>query len=697
MKLMIKILSSTIIMSVFIISCGLFESPSLPSWDTHFRIHFRQDEITFNDLIKNDVIEDGYSPLYQDTLFFVNKKDITEKEGVNESDLRILPDDDTTIEEIGSIELNPEPKTTPEITFQDMFPGLLIAEGEIIQPIPEQLINPAPNTVQFGSEFEYITIESATMFLIFNNNLIMDIDSGMVITLVDSISTNELGTFNFNQPIPSGTSLRSSDVPVTGTLSSTYILSYSIPILGTSEADTLTQDEAQSNVTTEVNFINPVLVSEASAQVPEQKVNREGASFLDTENKVIRALVKTGMMRLEFHNNLPVDANVEIQLISLLDENGNPKVINRRVNANTDNPTLVNVPIDGYTIINHENPGVSFVDSMHYVMEANTISTGDSLVSIISTDNIEVDVTFPDSIVTSYFEGIITNTKIDIKPIEQTDIINLDRFEGEFRLPELVLNFDFHNEMGFPINLDLTITGKKEGKTVVIHLDDQIINADTTTIISLHENSTTPDIVDLMEILPSSILVEGTGVIENQQGSVFDSDSIWAEISIESLMRLQITDTLKYTGDIEELNLDNEIRENLANSENVILELNPDNGLPLNVDYIFIMALDTTELLNEAISDSTKKIVFRNLIEAGTLDERGLVSESKSVTFRKKLSKPQLKLFTRMSNDSTYAPIYSVIKSLVDSKDKTVIFRKNDTLIFNGVFEMDYEVNANGK
>lgn len=156
---------------------------------------------------------------------------------------------------------------------------------------------------------------------------------------------------------------------------------------------------------------------------------------------------------------------------------------------------------------------------------------------------------------------------------------------------------------------------------------------------------------------------------------------------------MQITDTLKFSGDIEDINLDEGIREDFSKSKNVLLELNPDNGLPLNVEYLFVMALDTTDMFSKVISDSTEKIVLNGLIEAGTIDQNGLVSESNLVTIREELTETQLQIFSKKDSSGAYIPIYSGVKVLIDSEDEAVIFRKNDSLIFDGFFEMNLEVN----
>ena len=99
-------------------------------------------------------------------------------------------------------------------------------------------------------------------------------------------------------------------------------------------------------------------------------------------------------------------------------------------------------------------------------------------------------------------------------------------------------------------------------------------------------------------------------------------------------------------------------------------------------------------MFNEIIVDSTEKVIIRSLIEAANTDSQGLVTENVMTKFIKELTPTERQIFSKTINDSTYMPIYSGVKVFIDSDDQSVIFRKKDALIFNGFFEMNYEVNA---
>lgn len=697
MKKLTQILSAVIISSIIVTSCNLSEPFSLPAWDTIIKIHLRQEEVTLKEIFDDsDVFIDSTS--FPQPVFSMAINDTSEKQGLDESELGFKPEDDQIFEEIGSIELTPDPQTTPQIVFQDLYPGLNITPNVVLPIIPPSVLAPNPNTVGFESDFESVTIESADMFLIFHNNLIMDIDAGMVITLNDSSSGIEIGMFEFTQSIPRGESMQSDPALLENiSLSATYSLSYSVPVAGIDTAHTVTAEDVNSNFTTEVHISN-MIVTEAFASIPVQSVDRENASILDTgENRLIEAIVKNGSMQLSFNNNLAVSADLELEILTILDQNNNPLVLNTFIGANQE--TIETINLTGKKITNHNNPGSAYIDSIHYTFLATTISTGDSLVLIRSTDNIDVSITFPDTILVSSFNGFIQESIINIDPYEESGLLNLDDFEGTIRLPDFSVELDFHNEIGFDINFDISIIGEKNGESVEVRLDDQVIIGNSITTVLFNDTIRSPNIVDLMEILPSTIRVTAEGRIDGMEGIVNETDSIWIDINIGSLMKVHITDTLTYESSIDPLDIDSDTRQNLwESSEYVLLNVKPENGLPLRTQILFVLALDSADIFNEQISDSSEKIILNANILAGSLDANGIVVQpNKDNIPPLLLSNEQLQIFNKKDINGDYRPVFSAFKVFAGSGGQEVILGEKDALKMEGYIEVKYEVDPNEK
>jgi len=87
----------------------------------------------------------------------------------------------------------------------------------IIEPT---LLTPDPREATFD-EFKQLEIESATMSVIFHNDLILGIDAGMQIILMDLDRVNEpdgglIDTIKFTDPIPPNTTLESNTIDLAG-------------------------------------------------------------------------------------------------------------------------------------------------------------------------------------------------------------------------------------------------------------------------------------------------------------------------------------------------------------------------------------------------------------------------------------------------------------------------------------------------
>jgi len=706
----IKILSSIIMLMVLMIACDLTEPFSAPSWDTQWKIFFRTEEHTIKDMLKDVSLKDSSNTMIGngDTLTYISILDTTEREEIDSEEMTFEPDPDQIIEEVGDIELDdPDPQTSRRISMEE-FLGIPLAEGNTIPIIPPQTrsINPDSAYVTF-TEFTRVVLKSGEMFITFHNNLTIDINSGMVISLYDSASSTLVNTFTFNDPIPRGQSLASDTLHFSNDeIFNSYYMDYiEVPIDGIDSVHTVTAADVDAYFNSSLDVVNMV-ATEANAEIPEQEIDEKDASELEIEDKkLIRAVVDSGNIHVVIENTLDIDAFVQINILSLVDESDNDSSMTIDTLLMRSSTTIIDKNIKGKTILNHKSPRVGIVDSIHYTVDGNTVATTDHR-EVLSTQTLIVDVNMG-KVKTSEFNGLISELKIPIDPVEKSDIIDLKDFDGSFRLPDLELAFDFKNQIGFDIDVDLIITGIKEGaapltitKQGTINRADQ--NGTVTTTLTLSGNDPSPNIVDLMESLPTTISVEGEGIIQGpgdgQEGKVSLGNALWAEYRIESLMKMEITEPLIYNEKIKKIDLDEDTRIELSeNTRDVLLKLNPENGLPLNVDLIFVMALDTINMFDEQIADSSEKIVLHKLIEAGDIGVDGLVTSSTiSTDFELPLNKKQLQIFSKIDStitDSTaYFPVYNAVQVRIDAAGPTIIFRKNDALKYDGYLDLKYKV-----
>ncbi len=682
-----SIITLTVI-SLFV-ACTINE-PYLPKWDTQIKLHFRGDQFSMSEVLTDSTFTNRFDPNLGDTLVFISISDSTEPQVINESDLAFKADDDQIVEKIGIIHLDqPAPQSTPEVSLKQIFPSLP-DPGTQIPPLPAQTVEPPANNVRFDS-FQSIEIENGQMYLVFNNNLILEIDSGMVISVIDSASSLPVGQFLFSEKIPPGSSKESSKLDLADkTLANAFILNYIIPFTGIDTVHTITQSDLESSFVTDV-VLSAIDVLSATAEVPEQIIEKEDSSPINTEDKsVTEAVIRKGSMELTIQNNLEINSKLEIQILTMVDDQNNPKIVNVDLFANQS--TVKPVDLAGYTIKNHLTPGAA-VDEIAYKIKATTLAS-DGFVTVSSDDDIIVNLTM-DSIFVSYFAGSVDSLKIDIDPIEQSDLADLSDFEGSFKLPDVVFTLNFFNQINFDVDLDLTLTGinTDRNQQVVLKVARKLLagtsNNPKKTVITLDKNNST--IVDLMAILPTTIKMEGNAIIDGS-GSVETSDAIWSDYSIESPLKIKIDEDIFIKSTMDSIAADaitNEGRKNITEDlSDVMLKINTENGLPLGTEFKFFLAADSTDLFKDVIVDSTKKVVLTADLLPGITDENGLVNLAEKSSLILELNQEQLQIFNAK-------PIYYGVQVRIKSNDKAVTFRKNDLLKYNGLIDIKARVNVN--
>ena len=675
--------------------CSIYD-PEIPGWESNIKVHFRTDKIEMKEVLTDSTFSEGYSSQYGDTLIYVSIADTTEPETIKRDDMAFKADNDRVSETVGIIELeDPDPVRTDPTTLNDIVPEFDLQPGFELPPISPRTVTPPSHSVTF-TRFEVVQIDTAYMYLVFYNNLILDIDSGLKIRIFDAAKSNNadrgiIDSVTFNEPIPVGESAKSTPVDLAGkTISNQVLLEYVVPIAGTDQSIVLTQEDINSNFQVEV-LIENLKVIHAIADVKEQTIEKNGATNIDTENKEVNfAELDECKLNLEIENHMQLDTDMQVRILNVIDEFQQPKEVSIFMPAMQ--TTYKTVDISGYAIHNHLHPGQA-VDSIRYEITAVT-QPSNGLVTIDSEDSIVVNVTM-DSAYVSYFEGSVSNLDIDITPVEENNLVDFSKFEGTFRLPDLILTLNFYNQINFDMNLAMQITGKNEksGETVTLNVD-ALINKGTVdepgkTVIQLDRNSSNPSIVDLMAILPSSIEMSGNGFIDGQ-GSVNLSDQVWADYSIDSPLKAVIDEPVFIKTDLDSITMDDlnkDDRKRITQDvRNISVFINSLNGLPLGTDFTFAISSDSTNLFDDQSADSTR-IVLSTTIFSGEKNSDGLVIQPKSSSDELLLTPAQLQLFNK-------SPLYYRGQVRVRPQTEPVLFRKNDVFTYDGYLDIKAKVDV---
>lgn len=680
---------------VALISGCTINEPEIPGWESRVKVHFRTDQVSMEEVLTESSLNEGYSEQYGDTLIYVSISDTTAAQSINPSDLAFKAEDDKISETVGIIELdNPDPVRTEPTTLTDVFPDLNVEPGLVLPPLAAQTVTTPPHTITFN-RFQEVEIDSAFMYLTFYNDMILTIDSGLKIRIFDAMRSENpdrgiIDSVTFTEAIPPGESAQSTPVVLAGKqISNQITLEYEVPIAATTEPRTLTQEDIDSHFETEV-IVENLKVIHAIAEVPQQRIEKKGATSLDTEDKTVNfAEIDRGSLDLVIHNYMQIGADLNVKILNMVDEFGENKEINVFMPQGTTNKTI---DISGYNIRNYLEPG-SAVDSIRYEIVALT-HPSNGPVTIDSRDSIVVDIMM-DSTYVSYFEGSVENLEIDIEPVEETDLVDYSKFEGTFTLPDIVLTLNMYNEINFDVHVNLVLTGENSntGETVSINIDT-VLNGGSSgmpgkTVLTFDKNSTQPSIVDLMAILPTSIKISGNGFVDGQ-GSVSIQDKVWADYSIDSPLKAIIDEPVYVNTDIDSIardDLDDEERQRITEDvRDVSIFINTLNGLPLGADFVFVISSDSTNLFDEESTDTTR-IVLTSTIISGDKNQDGLVTEPKASPNELSLTPAQLQLFNK-------APLYYSARIKIRPQTEPVLFRKNDVFEYDGYLDIKVKVDV---
>ncbi len=685
-------------------SCS-FDEPYLPAWNAQVTVHFSPYTVEAADLVTTDYLADTLINGVADTVFFFSVEDSTGRQSIDPAELAFKPEGKSIVENVGMIQLDaPAPVSTDTVRLSDLFPDLSLVAGSVLPPLPRKTISPPDEVVSFN-EFVSITIDSAGLYLVFDNQLILSIEAGMEVTLFDELRINDpdsgrIGTIRFNTPIPAGSIGTSEKLALNNVvMHNSFRLRYSIPIAAVDTATTLTQEDVDSYFITTVHM-GALQVSSAEAEIPEQSVIREDVTTLDTGDKSLTlARIDKGAIHIDVNNHLNVGADFDIILLNLVDGNDQPKHIPLSVNENQASNTSID--LSGLTLRNHTAPGDP-VTALAYRLEAVTrASNGPARIS--ATDSIEVSVAL-DSIFIGYFEGDVGTVEMTIDPIEQNDVLNGSDIEGSFTFPDVRLVFDFYNEINFPIDTRLTISGYARDAVSGRITDSVTVKVRKTiapgqsgrpvkTAVVLDANSTSPSIVDLMSIFPTDIIVSGSSVVSGS-GSISADDAVWANYRIESPLTLQIDQPIRVESaksEITESDLDADTRDQITRDiASLNMALNITNGWPVGAQVTFYLAADSASLFDSTVTDPRQKLIIPFKVDAGAVDADGYVTGETVSVIPVLLDSTQLKVFNNI-------PLYYGFVTSIAATPQKVTLRKHDALSVGGSIKVKTKVDPNEK
>jgi len=689
-------MSYFLILGVLISGCTINE-PSLPKWDTSWEVHLKGDVIKISELLKNNsTIKDSLDLVSGEQTYFINISDTSKAQQIKAEDLSVKTDDQEFSNNLGIFEVaQPTPKVTQGSSFSEIFSNYNPQVGMPFPIIEPRLLTPDPRETTFD-EFKQMDIESATISVAFHNNLILGIDSGMKIILKDFARLNDadgglIDTILFSGPIPSKTLLESETISLAGkSISNQLQLIYRIPLSGTDSVITLSEDDLNSNFFTEV-IMSPVRVNRALAKIPGQSIIRVNTAPVNMDDHSIRiAEIDKGKINLLIKNNMNINSDIEIELPNFTDKSSNTLVTTKFVSSQS----IENIQIDlaGYFLQNEQQNG-SFIENIIYNIVGETHATTEH-VWLDHEDKVDVTMNM-DTLFFKSLNGNLSPIEVVFDPVENKNIFDLENFSGSFKLPDLALTFNFHNEIDFDITMEMLVTGYHRDPmtnnitdSVSVKMDQLLERGGQSTqccTVVLDKLSSTPSIVDLVAIMPNEIIVTGRALIEGE-GSVRKSDKVWIDYTIDSPFSIQIDEPLLYTGNQETIGnseISAERRDKIAqNFTEVTLKILSNNGMPIGSDFKFYLSSDSTNLFTDEITDSSEKVVLASQIIAANTNSDGFVNTPNPDEHVFKLNRNQIAIFEQ-------SPLFYGTKVTIGTTEKAIRFRSGDQLQFDTILNID--------
>ena len=667
-----------------IVRCSI-DKPVLPRWVVPFVIPIAPEKLIFQEKI----LQDSTIVLHGDSLFleFQGKVD---PQSITSEQLSIPPIDTSTTFSLDTLKADSlNTLTTGYINIGELLPNLGSLIGLHV-PLPDTTLGSSA-IIDTSTQFQAAKIRNGTLELSLRNDLPFTLapnnssPNGVEITLYNDETGELITTLTIPDTIyPHGTGVG------TTTLTDVWVrvplrLEYQLPIL----ADTIyvTQDSIDTwGFQIDLKLID-LEIDEIIGKIDQQFYSDFWQVPLNQENKIIRADVESGNIQLEFNSDIPLQATVDYWVPDLVNSNNDPYHGHFVIDSN--NVVIETIVLNGFSLVNSQNPGQDPLDSLTLKFEILTDSSNE-FIHLHASDEISASI-HSTEIKFSRLTGYLAPDTLTLDPFEENDIIDYDGFTGGIQLDNAELLLEINNEIYIDsLFLNLTIIGyhkNDEGvitDSAVINLSDERINTGGSDIIALSG----AQVVNMINILPTDMRGYGS-VRYNGYAEVEAGDSIAARYFFSTPFKFRIANMAPVEMDPDTLT-DADIDEDLQNAAGddiraAILRAKVLNHSPLGGEVKIFVSADS---LHHDIYDTTyfnpdlefiKHIVLN---PAPTDPATGFVIEAQESNIEFGLNRREMRIFKN-------PPIRIGFRLKIADTNGFVVLRGSDYLQLSGEFEIN--------
>lgn len=686
----IKPTISLILTAFLLLSCSLQE-PVMPSWRVHTVIPLGTERFNFE-----EEITDSNSVITRDDTLYIDIHGDLEPQYITENDLSI-PGKDTTISvNIGKISLDSiTTQCGDSIVLHDILPELYYYTGEPVT-VPETTLTSYPLTVE-SEDFCGAKINRCDVLICVYNKLPLTLGpnrfspQGMEIDVYDSTGTH-LTRLNISEDIPSGghrcriKSITPGEIWIRAPLR----LEYNLPV---SENTTFVLTEEileNSSCLIEITLLD-LDILEITGRISPQLITRNINIAIPGGNRIIGGTIHSGVMDIDFDNQLPLGADLDISISDIYSPGGVPAT--EFITLAPSGRTSVSRNLRDNTITNSAEPG-NPLDSLTVEVRAETGQT-EEFVSIANSDNILVTV-HTGEISFSQLEGYLAPHSLKIGPFRETNLVDYHGISGGllFRHGQLMLTIC--NELNIEnLELDINMTG--------YHRDDSGNTLDSAMVeINDHRMSTGRDtillsdgqVVELLNIYPTDIVCSGS-LEYSGYSSVSSGEGINYNYSLTTPFEIEIPDPaiIEFEPDtLGENDVDETFREAAGEDiKSALINTRIINHSPVSGELVLKVSADPPQasLSNTNVDSENNpeftRCEFTRSIEmpSATVDPvTGLVEDAAVSEVNLKLSVEELSIFRNI-------PVFTCFQLILEETEGKIIIRGSDYIEFSGEVEVE--------
>lgn len=571
-----------ILLPVLLLFSGCsFKTPEAPQWDVHVAVPLIDTTLTVRDLL------DSTQNVYFDSTGLLGVSiDQTMDPFEVGSNLTVENISQNFDVSLGDIRIDSPGTQSTTVQFAAIYPASVLLTGQNAK-LPAITFGLDTTEIPAFGDFESILIKEGTIIVGLYNRLPVPIDAGLNVQLLD---------FNTDTLVISATTteaiLPGQRSQLTFQLQNKRLPGHlAFRLQGSSvgsEGKEVYVDAVAQGVDLDVT-VSDIVAVEARAKIPDQEFSDVDYVTLNDSIIVTEADVETGAITFTMQNNLPLDLDLDIKLLSFFSASGDTFQAHLSLKKGE-------VIQQVYDLSGYQFKPTRTADGaeVRFRWKARAYGSGDQIITIHANDGVALAVDIP-KLQFSKLSGILN--QIHFKLDSMTT--NLDLPEGleglafENARLELVLT----NGVGFLIKPTLKIRGRNSRTGQEAEIDREVTIEPAGQWPSVNRIVLQgPEITRFLNVLPDEITVSGSVVLGDgvTESTIRSTDQINASVQISIPVSLKFPDQSLKT-DVADLDIDSvaqtQIRDNLQEGS---LHAEIGNHLPLGASVTFYFSsLDT--------------------------------------------------------------------------------------------------------